>query len=237
MSDLIVIPTYCERTTLPRVTTLLHEASPSTTILVVDDNSPDGTGEWAQQMSNKHTWFNSLHRPVKRGLGSAYLDGFRWGLAHGFDVLAQMDADGSHLPGEYPRLKARLQMPDQPDLVIGSRWVPGGQSGQWSKLRRFLSVAGNHYWRAMTGLQIGDITSGFRAYRSAGLENILCQINQRGFGFQADMTINMATAQRCIVEVPIRFVDRLEGKSKIDASAAWEQLTAATCTGIQRVML
>ena len=168
---LVIVPTYNERDNLPLITARLRAALPEAHLLVADDNSPDGTGEIADKLACDDDHVHVLHRPGKKGLGAAYIAGFRWGLAEGFDVLVEMDADGSHSPEELPRLLKALRK-KKADLVIGSRWVPGGRVRNWPASREMLSRGANSYARLLLGMPVRDATAGFRAYRASTLEKI-----------------------------------------------------------------
>lgn len=231
--DLVVIPTYCEYASLPGVLQRLHAASPMTEVLVVDDNSPDGTGQWVEEAKSGFPWLYLLQRGRKDGIGRAYLDGFAWALERNYQIIGQMDADGSHLPEQYPRLRQRLCLPDQPGGVVGSRYRKGGATPGWSWQRRMLSRLGNGYWRLASGLALTDITSGYRVYRAEQLAPALCQINQFGYGFQAQMTQVLLSDGAGLAEVPITFVDRQSGDSKMAFTDAWEQWLFATQTWLR----
>jgi dolichol-phosphate mannosyltransferase len=229
---LVVIPTYDERESLPRVLSRLHAAVPDADILVVDDASPDGTGELADEMASADPRVHVLHRPGKAGLGSAYLAGFRWGLARGYDVLVEMDADGSHAPEQLPDLLAALV---DADLVLGSRWVPGGTVVDWPRRRELLSRGGNAYVRRMLDLPVRDATGGFRAYRREVLEHIdLGGVSSAGYCFQVDLVWRAHGAGFRVAEVPIRFVERVSGVSKMNRAIVTEALWRVTLWGLAR---
>ena len=233
-STLVVIPTFNEIESLPGVVERLL-SSTDVSCLVVDDASPDGTGEWVDRHLSDRV--QVLHRPAKSGLATAYVDGFRWGIEHGFDQLVEMDADGSHQPEHVNRLVARAAGPDRPDLVIGSRWIPGGSVPGWSKARVALSQAGNKYIRIMLGMPIHDATAGFRLYRADFLVThaILEQVDSTGFTFQVDMTQRVWDAGATIVEVPITFTQRQFGESKLSSSIFTEELSMVTKRGLGRL--
>jgi dolichol-phosphate mannosyltransferase len=235
---LVVVPTFDEIESLPGVLRRLLEAMPGVRVLVVDDSSPDGTGEWAEDLGAHDRRVNVLHRPPRSGLGSAYVQGFRWGLDHGFGYLAEMDADGSHRPEELVRLLARFRAPDDPDLVIGSRWVPGGSVHGWPLPRRALSRAGNLYIRAMLGMDVADATAGFRVYRAAWLERsgALDEAGARGYGFQVEMTWAATRRGAAVAEVPIAFDERRFGASKLSGDIFTEELLMVTQWGIRRLL-
>jgi len=216
----IVMPTYNERQNLEIVAGRVRESVPDADLLVVDDNSPDGTGDLADKLAETDRHVQVMHRTEKAGLGRAYVAGFSWALQHGYDVIVEMDADGSHQPEHLPGLVGAL---DHADLSIGSRWVPGGKVVNWPKSRQALSRVANIYTRLMLGLAVRDATAGFRAYRAATLRNIsLTQVESTGYCFQIDLTIRVAQAGLKIVEVPITFVEREHGASKMSNSIIME---------------
>ena len=235
MQVLVVIPTYNESENIERVLRRVHVALPDATMLVVDDGSPDGTGDIAEKVGTEIGNIELLRRTEKSGLGSAYRAGFRWGLDHGFDVCVEMDADLSHDPDALPGLVAPLGKGFE--LVIGSRYVPGGSIPNWAWHRRLLSRGGNVYASTLLGLGVTDSTSGFRAYSASVLNRIaLDNIRAEGYGFQIEMTYQAKRAGAPIVEVPIRFVDRTEGESKMSMIIVVEALGLVTWWGIQRVV-
>ncbi|WP_439645062.1 polyprenol monophosphomannose synthase [Demequina flava] len=226
---LIIIPTYNERESLPVQVDGVREACPDVDILVADDNSPDGTGEWADARAESDSHVHVLHRPGKAGLGAAYLAGFSWGLERGYDVLVEMDADGSHRAQDLPSV---LDAPQPWDLAIGSRWVPGGSVVNWPKHRLFLSTNANRYVRLMLGLHVRDATAGFRAYTADILKRIdLADVESQGYCFQIDMAWRVAKAGGAIAEVPITFVEREQGVSKMSGSIIREALVKTTVWG------
>lgn len=229
---LVIIPTYDESLNLARTVTRLLTAVPSVDVLVVDDASPDGTGEIADRIAAESERVHVLHRLGKQGLGSAYLDGFGWGLARDYDVLVEMDADGSHQPEQLPSLLAAL---DGADLVIGSRWVRGGSVVNWPRTRQLLSRGGNRYVQVALGLPVKDATGGFRAFRRSTLDQLdLHGVASHGYCFQIDLT-RRALQQGCaVVEVPIEFVERELGVSKMTGSIVREALWRVTAWGIVR---
>lgn len=229
---LVVIPTYDERLTLPTTMAGLRAAVPDVDVLVVDDNSPDGTGAVADRLAADDPQVNVLHRPGKQGLGVAYLAGFDWGLARGYDVLVEMDADGSHRAQDLPMLLAAL---DRADCVIGSRWVPGGRVVNWPRSREALSRGGNAYTRAMLGMPVRDATAGFRAYRAEVLRGVdLASVDSQGYCFQVDLTRRALAAGFRVVEVPITFVEREQGVSKMSRAIVAEALAQVTVWGIRQ---
>ena len=219
----VVMPTYNERQNLESVAARVRAALPTADLLVVDDSSPDGTGDLADKLAEADPHVQVMHRPGKAGLGKAYIAGFGWALERGYDVIVEMDADGSHQPEHLPSLVAAL---DYADLSIGSRWIPAGQVVNWPKSRQALSRGANIYTRIMLGLGVRDATAGFRAYRAATLRTIsLDQVESTGYCFQIDLTLRVADAGLRIVEVPITFVERERGASKMSnriiAEAFW----------------
>ncbi len=223
---LAVIPTYQERESLPRVVARLRAAVPAASVLVVDDASPDGTGQVADELARRDPAVHVLHRTAKEGLGAAYLAGFAWGLARDHDVLVEMDADGSHQPEELPRILRALT---DADVVLGSRWVAGGEVLHWPLRRRLLSRAGNAYTRRALGLQIRDATGGYRAYRREVLEQLdLAGVASQGYCFQVDLAWRALRAGYQVVEVPITFVERVFGVSKMNGDVVRESLIKIT---------
>lgn len=203
---------------------------PSSDVLIVDDNSPDGTGELADQFAAEDDQVHVLHRKGKEGLGAAYIAGFRWALDRHYDVLVEMDADGSHQPEQ---LQGLLDAMDGADLVIGSRWVSGGSVVNWPAHRKLLSRAGSTYSRLMLGLPVRDITAGFRASRRSTLESLdLSSVESVGYGFQVDMTFRVARCGFRIAEVPIAFVERELGASKMSENIVLEAISNVTKWGL-----
>lgn len=228
---LVVIPTYDERATLPEVVARTLAAPVAVDVLVVDDASPDGTGRLADELAAEHPEVHVLHRPGKQGLGPAYRAGLGWGMDRGYDVLVEMDADLSHDPGHLPELVARTA---RADLVLGSRYVPGGGTRNWPWHRRALSAGGNRYVRAVTGVPVRDGTSGFRAFRRAVLEEIrLQQLRSDGYSFQLETLLLTWRAGFWIEEVPITFVERRQGTSKISRSIVFEALWRVLLWGLR----
>ncbi|WP_298323024.1 polyprenol monophosphomannose synthase [Haloactinopolyspora sp.] len=221
MNVLVVVPTYNEALTIGKAIERTRSAVPEAHLLVVDDSSPDGTGAIVDEIAELDDHVNVLHRPGgKQGLGAAYINGFRWGLERGFDILVEMDADGSHQPEELPRL---LHAAEQADLVLGSRYVPGGQVVNWPWRREALSRAGNLYARLALGTTLRDATGGFRAYRAEALRTLdLDGVASQGYCFQVDMAWRVQRAGLRIIEVPITFVEREQGESKMDSTIVRE---------------
>jgi dolichol-phosphate mannosyltransferase len=225
----VIIPTYNERENLESIVTQVRAAVPDADILVVDDNSPDGTGEIADALTAADGRVHVLHRPGKSGLGSAYVAGFGWALDRGYGVLVEMDADGSHDPRELPALLTALR---DADAVIGSRWVPDGTVVNWPRSRELLSRSANGYARVMLGIGIRDVTAGYRAYRADTLRKIdLDQVISQGYCFQIDLTLRAITAGLTVTEVPITFTDRTRGASKMSRAVVAEALWRVTQWG------
>jgi dolichol-phosphate mannosyltransferase len=231
-TTLIVVPTYNELESLPILVSAVLQTSPGVHILVVDDNSPDGTGTLADRLAAADSRVNVLHRTEKNGLGPAYLAGFDWGLRRGYGYLVEMDADGSHRPEDLPRLLAAR---NTADLVIGSRWVPGGKVEDWPFYRQLISKSGNVYANLVLGAKIHDITAGFRVYRAELLRTLdLKQISAQGYSFQIEMAWRSKQAGARIVEIPITFVERVHGASKMGLNIVVEALWRVTLWGLQR---
>lgn len=229
---LVCIPTYNEALNIEGIVGRLRAAVPRAEVLVVDDNSPDGTGEIADRLAVADGNVHVLHRTGKEGLAAAYVAAFRWGLERGYDVLVEMDADGSHRPEELPRL---LEALERADMVKGSRWVPGGSVVNWPKSREYLSRAGNLYTRVMLGVPVKDITGGYNVFRAQTLRDIgLDNIAAAGYFFQTDMTINTIETGHRVVEVPITFEERQYGESKLDGTIFVESLARTTAMGLRR---
>lgn len=231
MRVLTIIPTYNELESLPKTLTRLREAVPSVDVLIVDDNSPDGTGELADQFAAADPQVKVLHRKGKEGLGAAYIAGFKWGLDAGYDVLVEMDADGSHQPEQLPLLLEAIEQ--GADLVLGSRWVPGGKVVNWPLHRKLISRGGSLYSRILLGIKHRDITGGYRAFRRQSLERIdLTKVDSVGYGFQVDMLWRAAQLGLTIVEVPITFVEREFGASKMSGNIFQEAVMNVTKWGL-----
>jgi dolichol-phosphate mannosyltransferase len=229
---LVVIPTYNERENLGPIITRLHDALPKAHALVVDDGSPDGTGELADTLAAADERVHVLHRTEKAGLGAAYVAGFRWGIEHDYAVLVEMDADGSHAPEDLPHMLDALT---DADLVIGSRYVPGGKVVNWPKSRQFISRGGNLYSRLALGAKVKDITAGYRAYRREVLEKIkLGTVASQGYCFQIDLAWRTIEAGFTVVEVPITFTERAVGQSKMSKDIVREALLRVTKWGLRR---
>ncbi|GFZ80599.1 dolichol-phosphate mannosyltransferase [Nesterenkonia alkaliphila] len=230
MKILTIIPTYNEIDALPTTVDRLRAAVPESEVLIVDDNSPDGTGDLAEQMAAADEQIHVLHRVKKDGLGGAYIAGFGWGLERDYDAFVELDADGSHQPEQLPDLLSEI---DYADLVIGSRWVAGGSVVNWPLHRELISRAGSLYSRTMLGLRVRDITAGFRVFRRSTLEEIdLSSIESVGYGFQVDMTFRVARQGKTIKEVPITFVERTLGESKMSSGIVLEAVANVTKWGL-----
>jgi dolichol-phosphate mannosyltransferase len=234
---LVVIPTYNERDNLAEIVARVRGAVPAASVLVVDDNSPDGTGDLADDLARTDAAVNVLHRAGKAGLGAAYLAAFDWALPRGYDPVVQLDADGSHLPEQLPELLEGLGSTDaagvSADVVIGSRWVPGGAIVNWPMRRIWLSRAGSAYSRWMLRLPVRDATAGYRVYRADALRDLhLEQVHTRGYVFQVDMTWHAALAGLRIVEMPITFVERERGTSKMSGAIVFEAMRQVTRWGL-----
>ncbi len=227
---LVVVPTYNERDNLEWLVGRLRSSVPWVDVLVVDDGSPDGTGDLGDRMAAADPQVTVLHRATKTGLGAAYLEGFAVALARGYDVVGEMDADGSHQPEQLPRLLSALE---HADLVIGSRWVPGGSVVNWPLSRKVLSVGGNLYARLLLGIPLRDITAGYRLFRRSTLETIdLGSVESAGYIFQTDLAFRTLRAGLRVVEVPIQFVERVRGQSKMSRDVAFESLWRITSWGL-----
>jgi dolichol-phosphate mannosyltransferase len=230
-SVLVIIPTFNERENLSLILDRVRAATPDVSILVVDDNSPDGTGQLADERAGADSQITVIHRKQKEGLGKAYIEGFRWGLERDFDILVEMDADGSHAPEELPRL---LRATSIADLVIGSRYVAGGEVVNWPWRREFLSKAGNLYARLALGVGVHDITAGYRAYRADVLRTLpLDTVESAGYCFQVDLTWRTVQSGFRLVEVPITFTERAIGTSKMSGSIVREALLKITGWGLK----
>lgn len=227
---LVIIPTYNEAANIGPITARVRTAVPAADLLIVDDNSPDGTGRLADELAAADAQVHVLHRKVKDGLGGAYLAGFAWGLERDYDVLIEHDADGSHRPEDVPRLLERLQTAD---AVKGSRWVPGGKVVNWPKSRELLSRGGNLWVRLWLGLPVADATGGFAAWRADTLRGMdLEGVEAHGYGFQVDLAWRAIRNGFTIAEVPIEFADRQFGDSKMSQRIVIEAMLLTTRWGI-----
>ncbi|MGA8850612.1 MAG: polyprenol monophosphomannose synthase [Aeromicrobium sp.] len=235
MRTLVVIPTYQEAANIAWIIGELHREQPQVDVLVVDDASPDGTGQIADEVAAQDPRVNVLHRESKVGLGAAYRAGFAWGLARKYDRLVEMDADGSHRPEDLAALLEASQ--HGADLVLGSRWVPGGGVINWPWHRRMMSRAGTRYAQLMLSLDVKDATGGYRVFRRHTLERLrLDEVSSQGYCFQIDMARRTLAAGMKITEVPITFVERTRGNSKMSGAIVREALWRVTGWGIARRM-
>ncbi|WP_222122085.1 polyprenol monophosphomannose synthase [Curtobacterium sp. 9128] len=232
---LVVIPTYNEAENVADIVATVFASVPSAHVLVVDDGSPDGTGDIVEERSREDDRVHLLRRSGKLGLGTAYVAGFRWGLERGFDLLIEMDADGSHPADRLPAMIDAVDADPAVLLAIGSRWTRGGSVVDWPWYREFLSRGGNAYARLMLAIDVRDITAGFRVYRAEAIERMdLGSIDSKGYCFQVDMTIRVHDLGGRIVEVPIRFRDRIHGVSKMSQAIVLEAMLRVTQWGLQR---
>jgi len=228
---LVIIPTYNERENVVRIVTRVRHAVPEAHVLIADDNSPDGTGVIADDLAADDANIHVLHRMGKEGLGAAYLAGFTWALDHGYDVMVEMDADGSHQPEQLPALLDALR---EADLVLGSRWVPGGSVVNWPRSREFLSRGGNWYTRHALGMDLRDATGGYRAFRATTLKALdLHGVGSAGYIFQVDLAYRALRRGLVVKEVPIEFVEREVGESKMDQKIVSEALWKVTVWGVR----
>jgi dolichol-phosphate mannosyltransferase len=235
-SVLVVIPTYNERENLEPIALRVLAAAVNAHVLVVDDGSPDGTGEVADKLAADNERVHVLHRTEKAGLGAAYVAGFGWALERGYDAIVAMDADGSHVPEELPRLVGRLG-PDGTgaDVVLGSRYIPGGRVVNWPWYREMLSRGGNLYSKLALGVSINDITTGYRVYRGEVLAALrLHDVASQGYCFQVDLAWRAVEAGFVVVEAPITFVEREAGESKMSGAIVREALLRVTKWGLRR---
>ncbi|MDX6245038.1 MAG: dolichol-phosphate mannosyltransferase [Frankiales bacterium] len=229
----VIVPTYNEKDNLEIIAGRLRAAVPEVDLLVVDDGSPDGTGEIADKLAVSDSQIHVLHRTSKAGLGAAYVAGFGWALDQGYDVAVEMDADGSHQPEQLPRLLEALH---DADLVLGARWVDGGKVENWPLHRKLLSVGGNTYARLALGFPMRDATGGFRAYRRQVLEGIKVEeVVSQGYCFQVDLAWRTWRNGFRVVEVPITFVERVRGESKMSNAIVAEALWRVTLWGFRSV--
>jgi dolichol-phosphate mannosyltransferase len=229
----VVVPTYNERENLPSLAKQVVDLGYH--LLIVDDGSPDGTGEVADGLAGDLLGIEVLHRKVKAGLGRAYGAGFDLVLAGDSEIVVQMDADFSHDPADIPRLVQAVE--SGADLAIGSRYVPGGSTPDWPLLRRFVSRGGNLYARLMLGIPLSDITAGFRAYRADSLRKLPYRRAQAsGYGFQVEMTLRAASNHMQVAEVPVIFRDRTRGESKMGVGIVVEAMRLVTVWGLQRLL-
>ena len=235
MRSIVVVPTYQEADNIVALLEALRTEVPDAEILILDDDSPDGTGRLAEEVGAELGSITVLHRPEKAGLGAAYREGFSWALEKGFDVVVQMDCDLSHDPAAVKDLMAELTRTGPVDCVIGSRYVPGGSTPNWPWHRRWLSRWGNRYTAAALDLEVHDVTSGFRAYRAASLAAIQPETTRStGYAFMSELARRMAAEQMEVREIPITFVDRAYGTSKMSVRIMIESLSLVTVWGVRR---
>jgi dolichol-phosphate mannosyltransferase len=220
----LCLPTYNERENLEAMIDALGAVLETArdVVLVIDDGSPDGTGEIADRLAAEHSWVSVLHRPVKEGLGPAYIAGFRWALSEGAELVLEMDCDFSHDPADVPRL---IEASADGDLVLGSRYAPGGGTANWGLVRRVVSRGGCLYAQVILGLRVRDLTGGFKCFRRAALETVdLDALSAHGYAFQIETTYRISRAGLRIREVPITFVERRAGASKMTGSIVAEAM-------------
>ncbi len=230
-SVLVIIPTYNERENITRIVARVRSSVPEAHLLIADDNSPDGTGQIADELAASDDHIHVMHRAGKEGLGAAYLAGFRWGIEHGYDVVCEMDADGSHQPEQLPRLLDALT---DADLVLGSRWVKGGGVVNWPLHRKLLSRGGSLYSRMALGVPIRDVTGGYRAFRTSAFDVLdLETVESQGYCFQVDLAWRAVQRGLRVKEVPITFVEREVGDSKMSQKIVVEALWRVTVWGGQ----
>jgi dolichol-phosphate mannosyltransferase len=227
----VLIPTYNERENITAIVQGVRRVAPELDVTVLDDNSPDGTGEVAEALAVQDPQVRVIHRRAKEGLGAAYLAGFRWALDAGYDAVIEMDADGSHLPEHLPAI---LETARDADVVIGSRWIPGGRVVNWPWHRKALSVGGNIYVKFLLGMPVNDATAGYRLYRADALRTIgLEDVVSYGYCFQADLTWRAVKEGLTVVEVPITFVERRVGESKMNGDIVGESMRRITGWGLR----
>lgn len=229
---LACLPTYNERENLPLVISRIRTAAPHVDIVVLDDNSPDGTGAVADEIAARDSQVKVLHRPRKEGLGPAYLAGFAWADQQGYDAVVEIDADGSHPPEQLPALLAAAE---HADVVIGSRWVPGGSVHRWPVHRRALSRGANTYARYALGIPVRDSTAGYRVYRMSALRTMdTHDVASQGYCFQVDLTLRALDRGLVVREVPIAFVERENGASKMSRGIVLEAAASVARWAVQR---
>jgi dolichol-phosphate mannosyltransferase len=234
---LVMVPTYNEVGNLRIILKRLFDAASEVNVLVIDDASPDGTGALAEQVAKEDSRVSVMHRTGKLGLGSAYLAGFQWGIDNGYELLVEMDADGSHPPETLPKMISAMtpEHEELPGLVIGSRWMQGGSVVDWPKSREALSRGANLYTRVALGIKVKDATAGFRVYRASVLEDLdLADIDSKGYCFQIDMTLRVLAHGDSIREVPIVFRERQIGQSKMSGNIIVEAMVKVTQWGLQK---
>ena len=232
MKTRVLVPTYNELHTLPSIIHRIFEHNPNVYVLVIDDNSPDGTGELADKLKEKYEKLEVLHRQSKNGLGAAYVEAFKFSI-NNFDVLVEMDADGSHDPKDLTQILKNIE---QFDCVLGSRWVNGGKVVNWPKSREILSRGGNWYAKLMLNFNIEDSTGGYRAYKTSALSQLnLEEIDSQGYCFQVDMVRRLLEKGFSIKEVPITFTERTIGSSKMSKNIVIEAFIRIGIWGLKRI--
>lgn len=230
---LVILPTYNEKDSLEETVSHLLAAQPDVNVLIVDDASPDGTGAIANRLSEADSRVSVLHRTHKEGLGPAYLAGFEFGLGEGYELLVEMDADGSHRPDD---LAALLSAANTADLVIGSRWVEGGSVKNWPRRRQLISRVGNSYARILLGSKIKDMTAGFRVYKAELLRKLIHHdLAAHGYAFQVELAWRSERSGASVLEVPITFIEREQGTSKMSSAIVREALWLITTWGFRRL--
>lgn len=224
MKAIVLMPTFNEIDNLSKTVSELKKYCPDVDLLIIDDDSPDGTGQIADSLCDSKVFV--MHRSGKAGLGSAYVAGFDWALSRSYELVIEMDADGSHRAQDLPKL---IAMTDEADLVLGARWIPGGAVIGWPRYRNLISQFGNFYARILLRTKLKDMTSGFRVYRSTELRKIAYrQVAARGYAFQVEMALLAYRAGMKIVEAPITFVERTKGSSKMSTSIVFEAFWLVT---------
>ena len=232
---LVIIPTYNESENIGPIVRRVHAAEPDIHVLIVDDGSPDGTGDIADAMAGADDRVSVLHRTSKAGLGAAYQAGFDWAVRERFDFVVELDADGSHPPEVLPLMLRTAWSDPEIGGVIGSRWVPGGGVENWPLLRQLISRGGSLYARAMLGVPVKDVTAGYRVYPTRIFADLdLDSLDSKGYCFQIDMTRRVAATGRALVEVPIRFRERELGQSKMSGGIVAEAMWRVTAWGLRR---
>lgn len=231
----VVIPTYNEIGSIASVIDRILATDESANVLIVDDNSPDGTGELVDQLASDDSRIHILHRTEKNGLGAAYGAGFRWALERDYDFVVEMDADGSHQPEELPRLQALLA--GGADMAIGTRWIPGGVIKNWPAYRKLISRSGTLYARILLQSKLHDLTSGYRGFRADSLRSVdLTSVNSQGYCFQIEMAWLFERSGAKMGEFPITFVEREEGVSKMSTGIVVEALAKVTVWGLSSIV-
>lgn len=232
---LVLVPTYNEAENLSMILDRVFAAAPTTQVLIIDDDSPDGTGELALQIAAENPQVHVLNRSGRYGLGTAYLEGFQWGIERGFDLLIEMDADGSHPPEVLGEMVSLMRKDPELGLVIGSRWVDGGAVVDWPLRRLLLSRGANLFARVALGVKVRDITAGYRVFRADCLAALdLTDVSSKGYCFQIDMTLRVLDAGASVVEYPIVFRDRVAGESKMSGDIIVEAMRSVVVWGAQR---